>query len=188
MNPRNRGDGWTSGPAVVALGGGHGLAATLRALRRVTDSVTAVVSPSNVEVAVVPSTPQPCSVTVNRGPLEPGPPSIASRASGRIVKSTSTPATTNSWSPSLPRSKMRDSQRAVGTDPDALHAKNGGKSPGPAGVMTSPQAAGAGHQYDQMGTPPERASSMRAMTWWRSLASSARMTPSTVPVVGAAPR
>jgi uncharacterized cofD-like protein len=47
MNPRRRGDGWTSGPAVVALGGGHGLAATLRALRRVTDSVTAVVGVSD---------------------------------------------------------------------------------------------------------------------------------------------
>lgn len=30
-------------PAVVALGGGHGLAATLRALRRITDRITAVV-------------------------------------------------------------------------------------------------------------------------------------------------
>lgn len=33
-----------SGPAVVALGGGHGLAASLRALRRVTDRLTAVVT------------------------------------------------------------------------------------------------------------------------------------------------
>lgn len=33
-----------TGPAVVALGGGHGLAATLRALRRVTDHLTAVVT------------------------------------------------------------------------------------------------------------------------------------------------
>lgn len=32
-----------SGPSVVALGGGHGLAATLQALRRVTDRITAVV-------------------------------------------------------------------------------------------------------------------------------------------------
>ena len=32
-----------SGPNVVALGGGHGLAATLRALRRLTDTITAVV-------------------------------------------------------------------------------------------------------------------------------------------------
>ncbi len=32
-----------SGPRVVALGGGHGLAATLSALRRVTDRITAVV-------------------------------------------------------------------------------------------------------------------------------------------------
>ena len=32
-----------TGPNVVALGGGHGLAATLRALRRVTDQITAVV-------------------------------------------------------------------------------------------------------------------------------------------------
>lgn len=32
-----------TGPRVVALGGGHGLAATLRALRRVTDRLTAVV-------------------------------------------------------------------------------------------------------------------------------------------------
>lgn len=33
-----------SGPAVVALGGGHGLAASLAALRRLTDDVTAVVT------------------------------------------------------------------------------------------------------------------------------------------------
>ena len=32
-----------SGPAVVAIGGGHGLAASLRALRRVTDNLTAIV-------------------------------------------------------------------------------------------------------------------------------------------------
>ncbi len=32
-----------AGPNVVALGGGHGLAATLKALRRVTDQITAVV-------------------------------------------------------------------------------------------------------------------------------------------------
>lgn len=38
---------WQTGPAVVALGGGHGLAASLRALRRVTDSVTAVVGVSD---------------------------------------------------------------------------------------------------------------------------------------------
>lgn len=37
----------SSGPAVVALGGGHGLAASLRALRRVTDDVTAVVAVSD---------------------------------------------------------------------------------------------------------------------------------------------
>jgi len=37
----------TSGPKVVAIGGGHGLAATLRALRRVTDDVTAVVGVSD---------------------------------------------------------------------------------------------------------------------------------------------
>ena len=36
-----------SGPRVVALGGGHGLAATLRALRRITDDVTAVVAVSD---------------------------------------------------------------------------------------------------------------------------------------------
>jgi uncharacterized cofD-like protein len=36
-----------SGPRVVALGGGHGLAATLRALRRVTDDLTAVVAVSD---------------------------------------------------------------------------------------------------------------------------------------------
>lgn len=36
-----------SGPRVVAIGGGHGLAATLRALRRVTDDVTAVVGVSD---------------------------------------------------------------------------------------------------------------------------------------------
>lgn len=33
-----------SGPAVVALGGGHGLSATLAALRRMTDRITAVVT------------------------------------------------------------------------------------------------------------------------------------------------
>ena len=38
---------WHTGPPVVAMGGGHGLAATLRALRRVTDSVTAVVGVSD---------------------------------------------------------------------------------------------------------------------------------------------
>ncbi len=37
----------SSGPRVVAVGGGHGLAATLRALRRVTDDVTAVVAVSD---------------------------------------------------------------------------------------------------------------------------------------------
>ncbi len=37
----------TSGRRVVALGGGHGLAASLRALRRVTDDVTAVVAVSD---------------------------------------------------------------------------------------------------------------------------------------------
>lgn len=37
----------SSGPKVVALGGGHGLAASLRALRRVTDDVTAVVAVSD---------------------------------------------------------------------------------------------------------------------------------------------
>ena len=31
-------------PHIVAVGGGHGLAATLRALRRITDDVTAIVS------------------------------------------------------------------------------------------------------------------------------------------------
>ena len=36
-------DGQGTGPKVVALGGGHGLAATLKALRRVTDQITAVV-------------------------------------------------------------------------------------------------------------------------------------------------
>lgn len=36
-----------TGPATVALGGGHGLAVTLRALRRVTDDVTAVVGVSD---------------------------------------------------------------------------------------------------------------------------------------------
>ena len=38
-----RASGPSSGPAVVGLGGGHGLAVTLRALRRVTDRVTAIV-------------------------------------------------------------------------------------------------------------------------------------------------
>jgi uncharacterized cofD-like protein len=37
----------SSGPRVVALGGGHGLAASLRALRRVTDDVTAIVAVSD---------------------------------------------------------------------------------------------------------------------------------------------
>ncbi|HEX2892538.1 MAG TPA: uridine diphosphate-N-acetylglucosamine-binding protein YvcK [Marmoricola sp.] len=36
--------GWTSEPAVVALGGGHGLAASLAALRRLTQDLTAVVT------------------------------------------------------------------------------------------------------------------------------------------------
>ncbi len=36
--------GGPSGPAVVALGGGHGLAASLRALRHLTDRLTAVVT------------------------------------------------------------------------------------------------------------------------------------------------
>lgn len=47
MNPLSRTAQWTTGPSIVALGGGHGLAATLRALRRVTDSVTAVVGVSD---------------------------------------------------------------------------------------------------------------------------------------------
>jgi uncharacterized cofD-like protein len=37
----------STGARVVALGGGHGLAATLRALRRITDDVTAVVAVSD---------------------------------------------------------------------------------------------------------------------------------------------
>ena len=37
------------GPAVVALGGGHGLSATLRALRHVTHQLTAVVTVADVE-------------------------------------------------------------------------------------------------------------------------------------------
>jgi len=37
-------DGTGRGPAVVAIGGGHGLAATLRAVRTYTDQVTAIVS------------------------------------------------------------------------------------------------------------------------------------------------
>jgi uncharacterized cofD-like protein len=36
--------GWGSEPAVVALGGGHGLAASLAALRRLTPDLTAVVT------------------------------------------------------------------------------------------------------------------------------------------------
>ncbi len=40
---RPSGEEQGTGPRVVALGGGHGLAATLRALRRVTDRLTAVV-------------------------------------------------------------------------------------------------------------------------------------------------
>ena len=52
--PRRRTDPRTEprGPKVVALGGGHGLAASLRALRHVTDSLTAVVG-----VAAQPVTP-----------------------------------------------------------------------------------------------------------------------------------
>ena len=34
----------TRGPNVVALGGGHGLAASLRALRKVTQRLTAIVT------------------------------------------------------------------------------------------------------------------------------------------------
>jgi uncharacterized cofD-like protein len=47
MKPLSRTAEWSTGPQVVALGGGHGLAASLRALRRVTDSVTAVVGVSD---------------------------------------------------------------------------------------------------------------------------------------------
>ncbi len=47
MSPLTPASTWSTGPSVVALGGGHGLAATLRALRRVTDSVTAVVGVSD---------------------------------------------------------------------------------------------------------------------------------------------
>ncbi|MFN8156649.1 MAG: uridine diphosphate-N-acetylglucosamine-binding protein YvcK [Candidatus Nanopelagicales bacterium] len=48
MTARGRSSGpGSSGPRVVALGGGHGLAATLRALRRVSDDVTAVVAVSD---------------------------------------------------------------------------------------------------------------------------------------------
>ncbi|MCU0278046.1 MAG: uridine diphosphate-N-acetylglucosamine-binding protein YvcK [Candidatus Nanopelagicales bacterium] len=47
MNPLSPAATWSTGPSVVALGGGHGLAASLRALRRVTDSVTAVVGVSD---------------------------------------------------------------------------------------------------------------------------------------------
>ena len=36
--------GGRTGPSVVALGGGHGLAASLSALRRVVDDLTAVVT------------------------------------------------------------------------------------------------------------------------------------------------
>ena len=39
--------GASHGPRVVALGGGHGLAASLRALRRVTDNLTAIVGVSD---------------------------------------------------------------------------------------------------------------------------------------------
>jgi len=46
MSPRGRTAPGSdqAGPAVVALGGGHGLASTLEALRRVTDRITAVVT------------------------------------------------------------------------------------------------------------------------------------------------
>lgn len=43
MNKRGALEFKGAGPRVVALGGGHGLAATLRALRRVTDQITAIV-------------------------------------------------------------------------------------------------------------------------------------------------
>lgn len=41
------GESHGSGPRVVALGGGHGLSASLRALRRVTDDLTAIVGVSD---------------------------------------------------------------------------------------------------------------------------------------------
>ena len=36
--------GWESDPAIVALGGGHGLYATLTAVKRLTTKITAVVT------------------------------------------------------------------------------------------------------------------------------------------------
>ncbi|MGE0817316.1 MAG: uridine diphosphate-N-acetylglucosamine-binding protein YvcK [Candidatus Nanopelagicales bacterium] len=45
--PAGRRPPTSSGARVVALGGGHGLAASLRALRRVTDDVTAIVAVSD---------------------------------------------------------------------------------------------------------------------------------------------
>ncbi|MDN5771673.1 MAG: 2-phospho-L-lactate transferase CofD family protein, partial [Microlunatus sp.] len=42
--PRTRGPGPRQRPAVVAFGGGHGLSASLSALRRVTDRLTAIVT------------------------------------------------------------------------------------------------------------------------------------------------
>lgn len=43
MTPTSRLEPPTSGPHVVAVGGGHGLSATLSALRRLSDNITAVV-------------------------------------------------------------------------------------------------------------------------------------------------
>lgn len=47
MVPKSRGPQQKIGPAVVALGGGHGLSMSLRALRNLTDNLTAIVGVSD---------------------------------------------------------------------------------------------------------------------------------------------
>lgn len=47
MTVRHRSRIWGDGPSVVALGGGHGLSATLAALRGMTDNLTAIVGVSD---------------------------------------------------------------------------------------------------------------------------------------------
>ncbi len=47
MTVRHRGRFWGDGPKIVALGGGHGLSATLAALRGMSDNLTAIVGVSD---------------------------------------------------------------------------------------------------------------------------------------------
>ncbi len=47
MTVRHRGRIWGDGPKIVALGGGHGLSATLAALRGMSDNLTAIVGVSD---------------------------------------------------------------------------------------------------------------------------------------------